>query len=103
LWFIRRRRQLKNGGPLAPIQQRQQHNLTIGKFQGVMMHVLLVLVDLPKDRGLMVDHSRGPWPHTFPPNVVCKAQLGPRKKANSYSRVFRRGEASRAQIELPGR
>ena len=62
VWFVRRRRQLKNGGPLTSVQQRQQHNLTIGKFQGIMMHVLLVLIDLPKEACCASTGARAPEP-----------------------------------------
>jgi hypothetical protein len=32
----------------------------VWKFEGVMMDALLLLIDLPKDRGLVVDHSLTP-------------------------------------------
>jgi hypothetical protein len=53
LWFCR---QLQNRGLLALTQCCQQHDPAIRKFQRVVMRRNLFLVDLPKDRGLMLDY-----------------------------------------------
>ncbi|MFZ2082329.1 MAG: hypothetical protein WAV38_37890 [Xanthobacteraceae bacterium] len=52
LWFCR---QLQNCGLLAPTQCCQQHDPAIRKFQRIVMRCDLVFIDLPKDRGLMLD------------------------------------------------
>jgi hypothetical protein len=57
LWF---RRQLQNGCLLAFTQACQQHDTAIRKFQRIVMHRNFVLVDLPKDRGLMRDYFIAP-------------------------------------------
>ncbi len=53
LWL---RRQLKNCGLLTLTQRRQEHDLAIGKFQGVVMSSNLFFVDLPKDCCFVIYH-----------------------------------------------
>ena len=43
-------RQLEDGRPLAGDETRQQHDAPVRKFQRIMMHMLLVLVDLAEAR-----------------------------------------------------
>jgi hypothetical protein len=57
LWFCR---QLQNGRSLALTQSCQERDPAIRKFQGIVMRRDLVLVDLPKDRCLMLDHLIAP-------------------------------------------
>jgi hypothetical protein len=57
LWFCR---QLQNGRLLALTQSCQERDPPIRKFQGIVMRRDLVLVDLPKDRCLMLDHLIAP-------------------------------------------
>jgi len=57
VWF---RRQLQNGRLLALTQSCQERHPAIRKFQGIVMHRDLVLVDLPKDRCLVVDYFIAP-------------------------------------------
>ncbi len=67
---------LKNRGLLA---QRQQHDVTIGKFQGVVMDSFLFLIDLLEDGGLMVDHPLAPNQCAGRAiNLSGKGQLRPR-------------------------
>ena len=47
--------QLKNRGLLAWLQKRQQHDLTIRKFQRVVMVHRIVFVDLPEDHGRVLN------------------------------------------------
>jgi hypothetical protein len=61
LWL---RWQLQNRGLLALTQRRQQHDLAIGKFQGVVMSSDLFFVNLPKDRRLMIERTIVPWPQS---------------------------------------
>ena len=49
----RRGRQLQHGRPLAFAQTGDQHDLPIGKFQGVVMHVRAIHVDLPESSHLI--------------------------------------------------
>jgi hypothetical protein len=57
LWL---RWQLQNRGLLALTQCCQEHNPAIWKFQRIVMRRNLILVDLPKDRCLMLDHFTAP-------------------------------------------
>ena len=57
LWL---RRQLQNRRLLASKQSCKKHDPAIGKFQRIVMHRDLVLVDLPKDRCLMLDYFIAP-------------------------------------------
>jgi hypothetical protein len=57
LWFCR---QLQNGRLLVLTQSRQKHDPAIRKFQRIVMRRDLVLVNLPKDRCLMLDHFIAP-------------------------------------------
>jgi hypothetical protein len=57
LWFCR---QLQNGRLLILTQSCQERDPAIRKFQGIVMRRDFVLVDLPKDRCLMLDHLIAP-------------------------------------------
>jgi len=48
--------QLKNRSQLTFAQERQKHDLAIRKFERIVMGGCPVLVDLPKDGGLVIDH-----------------------------------------------
>jgi hypothetical protein len=45
---------------LTLTQRRQEHDLTIGKLQGVVMSSNSVFVDLPKDRDFVIYHFVSP-------------------------------------------
>jgi hypothetical protein len=49
---------------LALTQRRQQHDLAIGKFQGVVMSSDFFFVNLSKDRCLMIERTIVPWPQS---------------------------------------
>jgi hypothetical protein len=49
-------------GPWACFQKREQHDLAVRKFRRVVVVHPFVFVDLPKDRGLVPDHSLAPRP-----------------------------------------
>ena len=57
LWFCR---QLQDGRLLALTQSCHERDPAIRKFQGIVMRRDLVLVDVPKDRCLMLDHLIAP-------------------------------------------
>jgi hypothetical protein len=80
----------------------QQHGLAIRKFQRVVMMQGIVLVDLPEDRGLVVDNVCSPGPFMYAPNLVCEGKLGPRKYANRNVPIFRSAEAACARVKLVG-
>jgi hypothetical protein len=44
------------------MQECQEHDLAVGKFQRIVMSDGSVFVDLPKDRGLVVDYIVVPRP-----------------------------------------
>ena len=77
LWL---RRQLKDRGLLTLVQQREQHDLPIRKFQRVVMRRQPFLVDLSENRALVVEHLGAPRQKAgrFAPNFVDKGQLGSR-------------------------
>jgi hypothetical protein len=61
--FLRRfriGRQLQNRRLLAFAQQCQQHDSTIGKFQRIVMRRCFLLVNLPENRGPVIDHAVTP-------------------------------------------
>jgi hypothetical protein len=99
LWFSR---QLQNGRLLALTQCCQERDPAIRKFQCVVMGRDLVLVDLPKDRCLMVDYFIAPGyqARRQAPNFIGKRQLRPRKDAHRYVHVFGRRESSRARTKI---
>jgi hypothetical protein len=70
-------RQLKDSCLLALRQECEQNDLTIRKFQGIVMCGPVVLVDLPEDRGLVADHIYYPGPHTGTLNFISEGQLRP--------------------------
>src|SRR3974390_405181 len=51
------RRKLEHRRFLAFKHISQQHGLTVWKFEGIMMYVRILLVDLPEDGHRMIDHS----------------------------------------------
>jgi hypothetical protein len=53
-------RELKHGCFLTLAQEREQHGLTTRKFERIVMGGQRLLVDLSKDRRLVVCHLRLP-------------------------------------------
>ena len=68
--------QLEHSGALAFFQQRQQNNLAIRKFQGIVMSRRLILINLSEDRSLVTDCRRKPRPGSYFPDLFRKGQLG---------------------------
>ena len=62
---------------LTLTQRRQEHDLAIGKFQGVVMSSNFFFVDLPKDRCFVIYHSVSPDEQSGRQalNVVDEGQL----------------------------
>ena len=60
-------------------QVRQEHDFPIRKLQGIVMGVQAVYIDLPEDRGFVVDNIFAPRPQTGALNFVSEGQLRARK------------------------
>jgi hypothetical protein len=97
-----RGRQLKHCGLLTFFQERQQHDPTIREFQRVVMGCPVVLIDLSKDCGLVVDNLLTPRPHPDTPNFVCEGQLCAGQYANCNIDIFRRRKTTRPCPEVVG-
>ena len=84
--ILRFRRQLKHRCFLAGGQDRQEHYLAVGKFQGVMMSGDSPFVDLPKDRSLVMNDLVAPCKQgsRHAANFAGKRQLGPGQYADCY-------------------
>jgi hypothetical protein len=99
---LRFRRQLQNGRLLALKQSCQERDPAIRKFQRIVMRRNLLLVDLPKDRCLMLDYLIAPGyqarRQAF--NLFSKGQLCSRKDADRYVHVFGCCEPSRARTKI---
>ena len=67
--------QLKHSGLLSLLKQSQKNDLAVREFQGVMVRPGDALIDLAKDRGLVLDSARVPRPQAYPFNLVCEGQL----------------------------
>ena len=69
-----RHRQLKHRGLLALYQKRQKNNLTVWKFQRIVMRNGIIFVDLTEDRSPVFDLLT-PRPQTLTPHIFCERQL----------------------------
>jgi hypothetical protein len=67
--------QLKHRGLLSLLKQSQKNDLAVREFQGVMVRPGDALIDLAKDRGLVLDSAAVPRPQTYPFNLACEGQL----------------------------
>jgi hypothetical protein len=72
---LKGRWQLKHGGLLSLLKQIQKNDLAVREFQGVMVCPRDALIDLAKDRGLVLDGAAIPRPQTYPSNLVREGQL----------------------------
>jgi hypothetical protein len=55
---------LKNRSLLTLAQERQEDDLAVRKFEGIVMGSDLVFIDLPKDRGFVLDRPVVPRPQS---------------------------------------
>jgi len=94
--------QLKHSGLLSLVKQSQKNDLTVREFQSVVVRPGDALIDLAKDRSLVLDSAAVPRPQTYPFNLVCEGQLRSGKEANCYANIFRRTEAAGAGFEQTG-
>src|SRR5215472_6211609 len=80
------RRQLKNCSFLTFLYTVQERDLTVWKFQRIMMSRDLFLVDLPKDRRLVPDHLISPTKGTnrLAGDLASKRQLGSWSNADHH-------------------
>ena len=83
-------RQLKNCSLLTFSHTGQERNLTVWKFQRIMMSRDLFLVDLPKDRRLVPDHLISPAKDTnrLAHDLASKRQFGSWSNADHHVRIF---------------
>ncbi len=96
------RRQLEHCRRLTLAQTRQQDGLPIRKFKRIVMCGKLVLVDLSKDCGLVVDGLR------LPPEQACghahnfpgECQFRSRHYTHRQSKIIRGGEAACPSAEV---
>jgi hypothetical protein len=79
---------------LAIRQLGQKNDLAIWKFQRIVMGSRIVLKDLSKDCGLVVDNVLSPRPRSYTSNFLCERQLGAGQYANCNVHVFRRGKST---------
>src|SRR5713101_6518068 len=99
------RGKLEHGYLLTLEKFRQEGDLPVRKFECVMMHPRLVLVDLPKDRRPVVDPSR-PEPEESgcrTRDLPRERKLRSRKDADRRRGIFGRGESTCAEAEIAGR
>jgi len=80
----------------------QQRDLPIGKFQRFMMRSRVLLVDLPKDRGRVIERTRFPTEQAARPTLYGfgKCKLCSWKDANRCIAIFRRRKPNCARIEM---
>src|SRR6516162_2839828 len=99
------RRQLKNCSLLIFSHTCQQRDLTVWKFQRIMMSRDLFLVDLPKDRRLVPDHLISPAKDTnrLAHNLASKRQFGSWSNADHHVRIFGRSKSSRSCTKVARR
>jgi len=94
--------QLKNSGLLTFFEVRQQHDPAVREFKRIVMGYDFVLVDLPKDRGVVFDCRPAPskqagWKAR---NLTSKGQLRSGSDADRNVCIFRRRKASCAGSEV---
>jgi hypothetical protein len=87
------RRKLEHGCFLTHQQVSQQYLLPVGKFQEIMM--MVVLMGLPKGGHRVIDHYHVPSEQTAraAPYRRCEGKLRSRKNANRRSGIFRRSKS----------
>jgi hypothetical protein len=98
----RLRRKLEHRCFLTCKHVGQQRDLPIGKFQRIMMRSRVLLVDLPKDRGRVIERTRFPIEQAARPTPYGfgKCKLCSRKNANRCIAIFRRSKPNCASIEM---
>ena len=85
---------------LAFAQSREQHDLTAGEFQRVVMNVRLVVIDLTEPRHFLPDFSvrEEGAERRVVFHVALERELGARKQAHRHVRVVAGGEAAGDRI-----
>jgi hypothetical protein len=98
----RLRRKLEHRCFLTCKHVGQQRDLPIGKFQRIMMRSRVSLVDLPKDRGRVIERTRFPTEQAARPTPYGfgKCKLCSWKNANRCIAIFRRSKPNCASIEM---
>jgi hypothetical protein len=96
--FFGLRRKLQHDRALAFAKMREQHDLSVGKFQRIMVRARLVDVHLPES-GDPVRQRPGPPEQKLEAgemtlDLFLKNDLGARKEADGYPRFFHRGKSA---------
>src|SRR5262249_44397306 len=101
----RLRGKLQHGCLLTLDEFRQQDRLPIRKFERVMVHPRLVLVDLPKDRRLVGHRARAQAKESGRRayDLPGKRELRSRKNAHRRGGVFLGGKSTRAGTKVARR
>jgi hypothetical protein len=98
LLFLGLRRKLQHGRALAFAKMREQHDLSIGKFQRIMVRAGVVHVHLPKSSDLVRQRpgflEQKPEPGEMTLNFILKSDLGAWKEAHSHPRLFSRRKSA---------
>jgi hypothetical protein len=91
---------LKNRRLLTLIQECQEHDLAIRKFQLIVVCRHLSLIDLPKNRRPVFYYLVVPRPQSDrqPANLISKGQLGSWSNADSNPAIFHRDRMLRADL-----
>jgi hypothetical protein len=96
-------RQLQHRCGLPGTQARHQHDLSIRKFQRIVMDARLVGVDLPEARQPLTDLPRTEKPkRRLTLDVVVEGNLGAWHQANRYARLSNRNKATRDRVGKGG-
>src|SRR5262245_20048070 len=82
----------------------EEHDLSVWKFQRIVMCSRVVLVDLPEDGSRVINCSRFPAEQTTRPTTYLpgKGEFRSRKNTNCCVGILRRSEPSSASIEVAG-
>src|SRR5262249_21971530 len=83
-------------------QPRHQHDLAAGEFQRIVVHVALVLVDLPKAGDTRRDGAAAVAEQIIELDVADEGELGARQQADRHVRLVRRCEAARDRVAETG-
>src|SRR5262245_1486107 len=101
----RRGRQLQHGRPLAFAQTGDQHDLSIGEFQGVVMHVRAIHVELPESSHLISKlaelHPRQQAAKRMVAlYLALECHFGAGKKTHCHIRLSDGSKTAREKVEL---
>src|SRR5262249_53715694 len=79
-------------------QESQKQRLPVRQLEGIVMHMRLLAVDLPEDRGLV---PRGAG-SAINGDLRAEGELGAGKDADRRGRIIRSRKSARARSEVGG-